>query len=251
MSKNNITKRAYKLYSSYNPNYFPLKFLQIVFDNSSPYFNLWMSSEIITALYEERAKKEIYTLVAITLFGNLFVRMAGVILSRIVEIQLELLSNNEALAFQKKTMSLDYDKMENPEIQLHRRKIEENSWINGYGVVFMRDNIELLFYYVVNIIFAFALFLEMLFLILQVGATWFTILLLLTLVVCIVCNVMFKLRYSKNIAECSKKTGEYMLTENRIDSGHNVNGMDSRIYKQQHIISQLKKKMKSKKKRKL
>ena len=243
MSKNNITKRAYKLYSSYNPNYFPLKFLQIVFDNISPYFNLWMSSEIITALYEERAKKEIYTLVAITLFGNLFVRMAGVILSRIVEIQLELLSNNEALAFQKKTMSLDYDKMENPEIQLHRRKIEENSWINGYGVVFMRDNIELLFYYVVNIIFAFALFLEMLFLILQVGATWFTILLLLTLVVCIVCNVMFKLRYSKNIAECSKKTGEYMLTENRIDSGHNVNGMDSRIYKQQQLISKLFEKM--------
>ena len=243
MSKNNITKRAYKLYSSYNPNYFPLKFLQIVFDNISPYFNLWMSSEIITALYEERAKKEIYTLVAITLFGNLFVRMAGAILSRIVEIQLELLSNNEALAFQKKTMSLDYDKMENPEIQLHRRKIEENSWINGYGVVFMRDNIELLFYYVVNIIFAFALFLEMLFLILQVGATWFTILLLLTLVVCIVCNVMFKLRYSKNIAECSKKTGEYMLTENRIDSGHNVNGMDSRIYKQQQLISKLFEKM--------
>ena len=61
MSKNNITKRAYKLYSSYNPNYFPLKFLQIIFDNISPYFNLWMSSEIITALYEERAKKEIYT----------------------------------------------------------------------------------------------------------------------------------------------------------------------------------------------
>ena len=130
----NITQKAFKMYHAYNPKYFPLKFLQIIFDNISPYFNLWMSSEIITALYEKCTKKEIYILVAITLFGNLFVRMIGAILSRTVSVQLELLSNNEALAFQKKTMSLDYDKMENPEIQLHRRKIVENSYISGYGV---------------------------------------------------------------------------------------------------------------------
>ena len=243
MSKNSITQKAFKRYHAYNSKYFPLKVLQIIFDNSSPYFNLWMSSEIITALYENCTRKEIYTLVAITLFGNLFVRMIGAILSRTVSVQLELLSNNEALAFQKKTMSLDYDKMENPEIQLHRRKIVENSYISGYGVTFMRDKIELLLSYIINIIFSFALFLEMLVLMLQVGITWFTILFLLILVVCIVCNVMFQLRYSKNIAEYDKKIGDYMLTENRMSAGENVNGMDSRIYKQQKIVSKLSEKM--------
>ncbi len=243
MSKDNITKKAFKVYHAYNPKYFPLKFLQIIFDNISPYFNLWMSSEIVTALYEERVKKEIYMLIAITLFGNLFVRIIGTILSRTVSIQLELLSNNEALAFQKKTMSLDYDKMENSEIQLHRRKIAENSYINGYGVVFMRDSIELLLYYIINIAFSFVLFFEMLFLILQVEIKWFSIVILLILVVCVGCSVMFKLRSSKNIAEYNKKVGEYMLMENRMSRGHNINGMDSRIYKQQKLVSQLLEKM--------
>lgn len=239
----NITKSALKRYHAYNPNYFPLKFLQIIFDNISPYFNLWMSAEIVTALYKESTKKEIYGLVVIALFGNLLVHIAGAILSRIVAIQSELLDNNEALAFQKKTISLDYDKMENSEIQQHRRKIAENANINGYGVVYMKNNIELLFHYIVNIGFSLVLFFEMLFLILQEGIKWFSILLVLALIFCIVCNIMFKLRSGKKIAEYNKKVGDYMLTENRISSGHNVNGMDSRIYKQQHIISQLDKKM--------
>lgn len=239
MSKISITKKAYKRYSGYNPKYFPLKFFHIVFRNISPYFNLWMSSEIVTALYKESTKKEIYRLIVITLLGNLFVRMVEAILSRAVGVQLEILCNNEAMAFQEKTISLDYDKMEHPKIQQHRRKIIENANINGYGVIFMRDSIELLLHYIVNIGFSFALFFEMLFLILQVGVKWFSILCLLLLVLFVVCNIIFKLRYSKNIADCNKKIGDWMLNENRIDYGHDVNGMDSRIYKQQNLISKL------------
>ena len=48
MRKENITKRAFKLYHSFNKKYFPLSFFQIVFSSISPYFNLWMSAEIVT-----------------------------------------------------------------------------------------------------------------------------------------------------------------------------------------------------------
>ena len=75
MRKNSITLRALKLYHSFNKKYFPTSFLQIVFSSISPYFNLWMSAEIVTALYEGRGKKAIFTLVAITLLGNLFVHI--------------------------------------------------------------------------------------------------------------------------------------------------------------------------------
>lgn len=64
MRKDSITMRAFRRYYSYNPKYFPLKFLQIVFENFSPYFTLWMSSEIVTALYENGSKESIYTLIA-------------------------------------------------------------------------------------------------------------------------------------------------------------------------------------------
>ena len=239
MSKNNITKRACKIYYAYNPKYFPLSFLQVIFDNSSPYFNLWMSSEIVTALYEECAKKEIYMLVAITLFGNLFIRVVGAILHRVVSTQLNILQNKEQEAFYQKTISLDYDKMENLEIQQLRRKITENSFVNAYGMEFMRLGIDYFMKAVINLIFSFILFLEMFLLIVKVGFKWFSMILLSAMVICVICSILFQLWQNKRIAECHKKIGDCMLKENRLGSGYFANGMDSRIYKQQKLISNL------------
>ena len=134
MRKENVTIKTLKVYHAYNPKYFPLSFLQIVFRNISPYFNLWMSSEIVTALYEGREKQEIYLLVGITLLGNLLTQVLEATLGRSVKIALEILENNESAAFNRKTLSLDYDKLENPEYSLLRRKITENTWLNNYGV---------------------------------------------------------------------------------------------------------------------
>ena len=63
-----VTKRAFRMYSANNPKYFPICFLEILFEKISPYFNLWMSSEIVSAMYEKRGAGEIYLLAAITLF---------------------------------------------------------------------------------------------------------------------------------------------------------------------------------------
>lgn len=57
MRKENVTKRALKMYNAYNPKYFPLKFLEIVFENIAPFFTLWMSSEVVNALYGEETEK--------------------------------------------------------------------------------------------------------------------------------------------------------------------------------------------------
>ena len=146
------TGRALKLYHSYNPHYFPLRLLQILFNNLTPFFTLWMSAEIVTALYEKRTKEELFLLVMITLFGTLFIHVMGAFLGRCVENEKKQLENNEAAAFNKKTLSLDYDKLENPEIRHLRRKIVENSWINGYGVRQMCWKLENIATYLVNIL---------------------------------------------------------------------------------------------------
>ena len=95
MRKDNVTMRALKLYHSFNKMYFPMSFLQIIFSSISPYFNLWMSAEIVTALYECRGRQAIFTLVAITLFGNLFVHIVSALLGNAVSIQFEKLNSNE------------------------------------------------------------------------------------------------------------------------------------------------------------
>lgn len=239
MHKENVTRKALKMYHAYNPKYFPLSFLQIVFRNISPYFNLWMSSEIITALYEGRAEQELYLLVGIALLGNLLVQVLEAVLGRSVRIALEVLENNESAAFNRKTLSLDYDKLENPDIRLLRRKIKENAWVNNYGVAYMRYNVEELMSHMVNIVFSMALFAEMVSLIITVPFHWLSFILFATMVGFLALTSLSLTCTGKKLSTIWETLGDQMLRENRFDKGYSASGLDNRIYCQQNIITKL------------
>lgn len=244
MRKENATKRALKMYHAYNPKYFPLSFLQIVFQSISPYFNLWMSSEIITALYEGREKRELYILVIITLLGNFLLQGFEAALDRSVRTALEALRNNETGAFYQKTLSLDYDKIENPEIHQLRRRIQENSWINGYGVEYMRYNVEAVLRWGINIIFSVVLLAEMFSRITKVPFHWLILGLFAAMIAFSAVTVIFQYRGGKRISDVWSRASDLLMRENQILSGiWNVYGMDNRIYRQQDIIDQLREKM--------
>ena len=243
MRKTSVTRRAFLTLHGYNKKYYPLLFLQMFFDTVTPYFNLWLSAEIVTALYEKRSAREIYLLIAVTLLGNLFIRVCGAILGRVVSVQSQILSNNEAAAFNKKTLSLDYDKLEDPDVRQHRRKITENAWINGYGMYYLQRNIETLARAILNIVFSLALFFEMISLVAAVGFRWLSIVLLLALIACLALNLIYMSHASKKISALWKKGGEQMLEENRLSEGHNTSGMDERLYRQQDILRPLREKL--------
>ena len=239
MRKYSITRKALRVYAAYNPKYFPLLFLQTVFNNLAPYFNLWMSAEIVTALYEARSKEEIYRLVLITLIGNLLIRVIGAALTRSVSTQLEILNNNEAAAFNRKTLSLDYEKLENPDIRQHRRNIKENAYINYYGVVHMRMGVGFILKDLISIVFALVLFVEMVSLIATIGFGWGSILLLVLLVASVTMNILCQSRHSKKVGEAWNEVGKLMLDENRLGRGYDLNGMDNRIYRQQLMMDKV------------
>ncbi len=233
------TRRALKLYHSYNPHYFPLRLLQIIFSNLTPFFTLWMSAEIVTALYQKQTKKELFLLVAITLFGNLFIHVMGTILGRCVDTALKRLESNEAAAFNQKTLSLDYEKLENPETRHLRRKIIENSWINGYGVKQMRWVLENIATFLVNIVYCAILFVEMVLLISRLAFDIRGILLFVAMIVFVVLTVLIQSRCGKKQAAAWNSSGELMLRENRLAGGYSQSGMDSRFYKQQAIVEKV------------
>lgn len=239
MRKYSITRKALRVYAAYNPKYFPLLFLQTVFNNLTPYFNLWMSAEIVTALYELRGEEEIYRLVLFTLFGNLLIRIIGAALTRSVNTQLEILNNNEAAAFNRKTLSLDYDKLENPDIRQHRRNIKENAYINYYGVVSMRMNVGYILQDVISIAFALVLFVDMVSLIAAIGFSLVSILLLVLLVVTVTMSILSQSLRSKKVGEAWNEVGKLMLDENRLGRGYDLNGMDNRIYRQQLMMDNI------------
>jgi len=233
------TRRAFQLYQSYNPHYFPLRLFQIVFTNLTPFFTLWMSAEIVTALYEKKTKEELFLLVAIALLGNLFIHVMGALLGRCVDNARKQLEDNEAAAFNKKTLSLDYDKLENPEIRHLRRKIIENSWINGYGIKNMCWILENLMHYLVNILYCVILFAEMVTLIAKLSFDIRGILLLVAMIVCVILTVVIQSRSGKKQASIWNRSGDLMLKENRLAGGYSQSGMDSRFYKQQAIVEEV------------
>ena len=232
MNKNSITRRALRLYHSYNPKYFPIQLLRIFFDNVSPYFTLWMSAEIITALYEGDGQQRIFTLVIIILLGNLSIRIIGSMLAYAAKNQLMFLQDNESIAFHKKTMSLDYDKLENVEIRQLRRRVEENSHINGYGMEFMRHTVETFWESAVHLFLSFILFTETIVLLAGVGFRPTSVALIVCIVICVVLHIHFGSDRSKKLADAHQAVGACMLESNRLGQGYPRNAMDSRIYKQ-------------------
>lgn len=243
MHKDNVTKRAFKLYSSFNRKYFPMAIFQIFLQQLSPFFNLWMSAEIVTALYEGRERQTVFILVAVALVGNLIIRIMDSALGRAVGIQLEILNNNEASAFNKKTLSLDYDKLENPELRTLRRKVKENSWINGYGIVNMRNTILGVVSSAISVIFSLIFFAEMLSLIIKTEFNWLVIIFLIGMILCIALNYIWGFKIGMKRASLSKKIGDMMLNENRLAVGYHTTGMDNRIYRQQDKLNKLNEKV--------
>ncbi len=243
MRKNSITARAFRRYSSYNRKYFPIKFFQILFENFAPYFTLWMSSEIVTALYNRESSQKIAGLVVATLLGNLIVRAVSAALKQAALTHLQVLGINECLAFNAKTLSLDYDKLENAEIRQHRRQITESSWVNNYGVKHLRVDIQQMMESVVNIALSLVLFSDMLTHLIGAGLHLTALLLIVGLVVCMACNVISVCMGAKKMADTSRHVSEKMLDENRLSKGMNVDGMDSRVYKQYPLIDRMRKQM--------
>ncbi len=239
MYRYTITKKALARYHAYYPAYFPLVFFKVVFEQISPYFNLWMSAELVTALYEGKEKENIYLLVLITILGNFVIQAAGAFLSRASDTAREVLDNNEAAAFYQKTLSLDYDKIEDPKIRLLRRKIKENSYINSYGVVFMRNLIEMLFSCVMDIIFAIVLFSEMISFLSKVKFEWLGLLFIFLMVGFTTANIIFQAGNMKKSAKSWDRVSAVMLEENRLSTGFVISGMDNRIYCQQKLINQI------------
>lgn len=235
-----VTKRAFRMYSANNPKYFPICFLEIFFEKISPYFNLWMSSEIVSAMYERRGAGEIYLLAAVTLVGNLIVHTGGAVLKRAAHTQERILKDNEAAALNRKTLSLDYDKLENPDIRQHRRKIIENSHINGYGVMHMADDIKRFVQSLVNVLFALVFLGEMFVLAARAPFHPAVYLLFAALAACMVLKVIFNSWDSRKAAEANMEFGNEMLEENRLSQGYyEAEGMDNRIYRQQTLISRI------------
>lgn len=232
MNKNNPNLRALKMLAGYNKRFFPLYFVYQLFVQISPYYNLWISAEIITALYENAGSRKVWILVIAALAGNLLISVLNSVMRRIVQHEETILSQNESRAFLSKTLSLDYDKLENPAIRTLRRTIKENTYVDANGIKRLRWAVEELITAGINFIFALFFFCDMFIHILSAPFQPFSIVCLAGIVLLLVGIVLYNFYTNKKYAEYYVGISQALMDENRISRGMPGHNRDIRLYRQ-------------------
>ena len=133
MRDDNPNIRALKLLRSFAPSYFPLLVLKSFFGRLSPYFNLYLSAEIVNEILGNLDRERLAMLVLVTVLGNFAIAVTGGILNRAFGHSETLLDQREAAYENRKTLTLDYEDLEKAEVRQLRRKIAESAMINSHG----------------------------------------------------------------------------------------------------------------------
>ena len=242
MRKDNPNMRALKLLHSFCPSYFPLLVLKSFFGKLSPYFNLYLSAEIVNEIVGARNKDTLITLVLITVIGNFVIALIGGILGRAFGHKETILSQREATYYNQKTLSLDYDNLENTEVRQLRRKITESSKINFHGKQLLLMSVGRLVNITISAILALILGIEMFVLMFASGFSWLIILLACLIVGLVVFNVWYSFREKDKMGAVYRHVSQTMIDENRIDEAmdcYNM-GKDVRLYRQDKLIMKIK-----------
>ena len=242
MRKDNPNMRALKLLHSFCPSYLPLMVLNSFFGRVSPYFNLYLSAEIVNEIVGARNKDTLIMLVLITVIGNFAIAIMGGILNRAFGHKETLLYQREAVYYNKKTLGLDYDNLENTEVRQLRRKIVESSRINFHGKQLLLMSVGRLVNITISAILALILGVEMFVLMLASGFSWLTILLACLIVGLVAFNVWYSFRVKDKMGTVYRNASQTMIDENRIDDAidcYNM-GKDVRLYRQDKLIMKIK-----------
>ena len=242
MRKENPHIRALKLLHSFCPSYFPLLVFKSFFGKLSPYFNLYLSAEIVNEIVGARNKDTLITLVLITVIGNFAIAILGGILNRAFGHKETLLYQREAVYYNKKTLGLDYDNLENTEVRQLRRKIVESSRINFHGKQLLLMSVGRLVNITISAILALILGIEMFVLMFASGFSWLIILLACLIVGLVAFNVWYSFREKDKMGAVYRNVSQTMIDENRIDEAmdcYNM-GKDVRLYRQDKLIMKIK-----------
>lgn len=242
MRKNNPNIRALKLLHSFCPSYFPLLLAKSFFGKLSPYFNLYLSAEIVNEIVGARNKEKLITIVLITLLGNFAIAIIGGVLNRVFGHKETLLYQREAAYYNKKTLSLDYDDLENTKVRQLRRKITESAKINYHGKQLLLMSVGRLVNITISTILALILGIEMFVLMFAAGFDWYVVLFASLIIGVVIFNVWYSFQVKDKMGALSNKLSQTMIDENRIDEAvdcYNM-GKDVRLYRQDKLIMKIK-----------
>ncbi|WP_051624072.1 ABC transporter ATP-binding protein [Clostridium akagii] len=112
----------------------PITAMTALFSSVYPFINIYMSSLIIDELTTNRKLNTLIFYVAVTITLNFTILLIGNGLSHLKDIQSNLIYNKQEMMINNKVLIMDFEHVENPQIELMRRKISECRNMCGGGV---------------------------------------------------------------------------------------------------------------------
>lgn len=229
---NDPNVRALKLLYSFSPKYFKYSIANSFFDTFLPYYNIYMSAEIVTELAGNRDPMKLLILVILTVVGAHILSVLNNVMHHKCNLYRVELNNNEAAYYNDKTLSLDYSDLEEPKVRQLRRKIIESAWIDNHGKGLLMSSSLNLVDNVFAIILSLILCLEMFIKIFSVDFSVFSVLMSLGIAVLMISQTLYTKWSSKKSAVFSEEMSQFMINENRLSGEYYTynKGKDIRIY---------------------
>ena len=243
MNRNNVNIRTIRMLHSLCPSYFPISILKSFFTKLTPYFNLYLSAEIVNEIAGERKKESIILLVLITVLGNFVIALLGGLLSRIHGNCEVLLNQREVAAFNRVTLFMDYSNLENTKVRQLRRKISESAQIDYHGKERLLISLNQMTNNIIDFILSFILCAEMFILVFTDSFGWDSVMFAVLMLGLVSVNVLYIFRIKDKAVSISASLSQAMIDENRIDDAvdcYNM-GKDIRLYRQDSIIMNIQK----------
>ena len=238
--KNNVMAtniKALKLVAKWRRWFIPSIVLNAVFGNLSPYVTIYMSAEIVNELAGARDTGRLLSLVLFTICADLLIAVVGRLVGKFKDYEWRSFGNAEQRMFTEFGFRMDYEHLENPEIQKYRRKIDENRNINNFGIWSMLFSFQFIANDVIQIILSLCFSSSLFVLIFRqakniAGAVLYPA----AIVLLVALSVFVSLKNSKKLAKLGDDVSNAMLEIMRTGRGYDWSAVDMRIYNMMSIF---------------
>ena len=238
MKSNSSNLRAIRLCYSFSPSYFPLMILNAILSVLGPYYNLYLSAEIVNEITGSKNIKIIVVLVIITVLGNFLISILGGLITRCLSHSAKKMEQAESRYYMQKILSMNYADLETPNVRQLRRKISESSRVNCHGKQLLLKSIERIVNNIVSVVVALCLFAELFFKSFSTDSWYFTLFFYIIITVLIMINIIYNLKIKNKNAAALNSVSQSMMENNRVEDAvdcYNM-GKDVRLYRLAPII---------------
>ncbi|MCR5329623.1 MAG: hypothetical protein K6E62_00340 [Lachnospiraceae bacterium] len=129
-----ITKRGYRLLGRYCPGLISAKVSAAAAGKFAPFATIWFSAKIINEIAGEKRSGILAFYVCLTIGINFILHIVKNALDKVVSDKESKMWNYFPKIFADKQMNMDFEDLENKEVQKKRQKAQENLFMFGNGL---------------------------------------------------------------------------------------------------------------------